>query len=91
MQWISVKNHLPNHQQIVLVFAKTQRSVNGYGVATFIESVKMNEELSKTPYAHECVDTEKHPYYFVSREVKQHTFNNISHWMPLPSAPEELK
>lgn len=87
MNWININNKLPGHQQIVLVFAKTNRGVDGYGVATYIDSIKMNEELSKGPYAHECVDINKHPYYFVSQEVKQHTFNNVSHWMPLPDSP----
>ncbi len=89
MEWINVKDRLPNHQQIILVFAKTQRGVNGYGVATFVDSIRMNEELSNGPYANECVDVNKHPYYFVSQEVRQHTFNNVSHWMPLPSPPED--
>lgn len=86
-QWISVKEKLPSHHQIVLVFAKTMRGVDGCGVATFVDTIKMNEELSKTPYTHECVDIKKHPYYFVSQEVRQHTFNNVSYWMPLPSFP----
>jgi len=85
--WISVKDRFPDHQQIVLVFAKTKNGVDGFGVAVFIDSVKMNEELRKTPYAHECVDINKHPYFFVSQEVKQHTYNNVSYWMPLPNPP----
>lgn len=89
-EWISVKDRLPNHQQIILVFAKTLRGVNGYGVATFIYSIKMNEELRKTPYANECVDVDKHPYYFVSQEVRQHTFKNVTHWMPLPEPPKDI-
>lgn len=87
-EWISVKDRLPHHQQIILVFAKTIRGVNGYGVATFVDSKKMNEELMKTRYAHECVDIDKHPHYFVSQEIRQHTFNNVSHWMPLPDPPK---
>ncbi len=87
--WISIKDKLPNHQQIILVFAHTQRGVNGFGVATFVDSVKMNEEMKKTPYAHECVDVNKNPYYFVSQEVRQHTFKNVSHWMLLPEEPNE--
>jgi hypothetical protein len=90
MSWISVKDQLPKHDQIILVFAKTMRGVDGYGVATFIDSIKMNEHLRRTPYyANECVDTDKHPYYFVSQEVRQHTFKNVSHWMPLPRPPKE--
>ncbi|HHT9109575.1 MAG TPA: DUF551 domain-containing protein [Candidatus Brocadiaceae bacterium] len=83
MKWISVKERLPEHQQIVLVFAKTQRGTDGYGVATFVNSHKMNEELKNGPYANECVDLKKNPYFFCSQEVKRHTFNNVSHWMVL--------
>ncbi len=82
-KWTSIKDKLPEHQQIILVFAKTNKGVNGYGVATFVDSVKMNEELLKTPYANECVDIKNNPYYFVSQELRQHTFNNVSHWMEL--------
>jgi hypothetical protein len=87
-KWISVKDRLPDHQQIVLVHAKTKRGIDGFGVATFIDSIKMNEELKKTPFANECVDVIKNPYFFVSQEVKQHTFNNVSHWMVRPEPPE---
>lgn len=86
--WIDVRDKLPDHQQIILVFAKTQRGVDGYGVATFVDSIKMNEELRKTPYANECVDILKNPYFFCSQEIRQHTFNNVSHWMFLPDAPK---
>lgn len=90
MKWINVKEQLPKHNQIILVFAKTQRSFNGYGVATFVDSKKMNEVLSKGTYENECVDVKKHPYYFVSQEVRQHIFNNVSHWSNLPPIPEDI-
>lgn len=53
-RWISVDIVLPEHQQIILIFGKTKRGVSGFGVSTFIDSVKMNEELDKTNYAHVC-------------------------------------
>jgi hypothetical protein len=89
-KWISVKDKMPDHDQIILVFAKTKSGKNGFGVATFVDSIKMNDVLSKTIYASECVDVKKHPYYFVSQEVRQHTFNNVSHWMPLLEPPEDI-
>ncbi len=88
MKWINVKKELPAHEQIILVFAKTLGGKDGYAVATFIDSVKMNEVLKKGAYANECVDVEKNPYYFVSQEIRQHTCKNVSHWMPLPQAPK---
>jgi hypothetical protein len=82
MNWINVKDALPKHQDIILVCSR-----KGIGVATFVDSIKMNEELRKTSYANECVDVDKHPYYFVSQEIRQHTFNDVTHWMHLPKKP----
>lgn len=82
MTWIDVKDRLPNHHQIVLGC-----SPKGMAVLTFVDSVKMNETLSKGPYSHEQVDVKLHPYYFVSQEIRQHTANDITHWMALPSRP----
>ena len=86
---ISIKDKLPDHDQIILVYSKTQSGKNGFGVATFVDSVKMNEELWKTGYGNESVDVKKNPYYFVSQEVRQHTFNNVSHWQTLPLPPKK--
>lgn len=83
MNWVSVKDRLPDHHQIILGC-----SPKGMSVLTFVDSVKMNETLRNGPYAYEQVDVKLHPYYFVSQEVKQHTANNISHWMPLPERPQ---
>jgi hypothetical protein len=81
-KWISIKDRLPAHHEIILVCSK-----KGIGVATFVDSNKMNEELWKNGYGNEAVNVEKHPYYFVSQEVKQHTFNNVEYWMVLPEKP----
>ncbi len=75
MKWINVKNELPNHQQTVLA-----RSIKGYCVVVFIDSKKMNDELSKTPHANEQVNIQKNPYYFVSQERNRHTLDNVTHW-----------
>lgn len=78
MDWINIKDRWPKHQQTVLA-----RSEKGFCVVVFINSKNMNEELMQTPYAHECVDLEKHPFYFVSQEKKQFTFGGTTHWAEL--------
>jgi hypothetical protein len=88
-KWISVKYMLPEHNQIVLTFSRlTISGKAGFGVAVFVDSVKMNETLRITGYGNEAVDISIHPYYFVSQEVKQHTYKHVTHWMPLPEPPK---
>ncbi len=86
MEWIGVKDRLPKHQETILA-----RSHKGYCVVVFIDSKAMNEELSKTPYANECVDLEKNPFYFVSQEVKRATLNGVTHWMQIPTPKEVVE
>ncbi len=76
--WTNIKDKWPEHQHTVLAITP-----KGYCVAVFVNSVIMNQELS----ASERVDTHKHPYYFVSQEVKGHTLNGVTHWMELPGKP----
>jgi hypothetical protein len=83
-EWISVKDKLPNHHNIILVYYK-----KGIGVTNFVDSIKMNETLWRNGYGDEAVDIKKNPYFFVSQEVRQHTFNDITHWMPLPEMPKD--
>jgi hypothetical protein len=84
MNWNSIEDKWPEHQQTVLA-----RTTKGYCVSVFINSKNMNEELKKTPYAHECVDLAFHPYYFVSQEVNGHTLNKVTHWLELPEIKHE--
>jgi len=83
-EWINIKDKLPNHHDIILVC-----SITGIGVSTFVDSIEMNKSLIVNGFGNECVDTEKHPYYFVSNELRGHTFNGVTHWMPLPEKPYE--
>jgi hypothetical protein len=83
-KWISVKERLPNHNDRVLV-------CNGKWmcVLSFVDSVKMNQDLIEMGYGDRCVDEEKNPYYFVSQEVHRHTMKGVTHWMELPEPPNE--
>lgn len=85
-KWINTKDELPEHNQIVLCYSTFSK---GYGVSVFVDSVKMNETLYKTGYGREAVDVDKNPYYFVSQEVKQHTYKKVTHWMTFPDRPDE--
>jgi Protein of unknown function (DUF551) len=86
MNWIDIRDRWPNHLKTVLV-----RSNKGFCVVVFINSLNMNEELCKTQYAHECVDLEKHPYYFVSQEAKRNTLENVTHWCELEEPQHEMQ
>jgi Protein of unknown function (DUF551) len=83
--WISVKDRLPEHHKTVLVC----NNKKGMCVVVFIDSIEMNKVMEKSQYPWECVDVKKHPYYFISQEINQHTANNITHWMPLPEPPKD--
>lgn len=92
MKWISVKDRLPEHHDSILVCDNNKIGSNKkkcMGVAVFVDSIKMNETLWKSGYGNEAVDVKKHPYYFCSQEVKQHTYNNVTHWIPLPEPPKD--
>lgn len=84
MNWINVKDKLPQHHDIILVCNQ-----KGIGVAVFVDSIKMNENLRMRGYGNEAVDTNKNPYYFCSQEVKQNTYDNVTHWMKLPDKPTD--
>jgi uncharacterized protein DUF551 len=86
-EWISVKDRLPEHHQVILVY-KSVPSNTGYLVSYFIDSKKMNDELMKKGFYSECVDSVKHPYYFASREQQYFTIKDVTHWMELPEPPK---
>ena len=83
MNWIDIKESRPVHHETVLAL-----SPKGYCVVVFVDSEKMNDELMRSPYAHECVDISKRPYFFASQEIKGNTMNEVTHWMSLPERPD---
>lgn len=85
IRWINIKDKLPEHHAIILVC-----SPKGMACATFIDSKKMNIDLINKGYKGEVGDVNEHPYYFASNEMKGHTCNNVTHWMPLPELPYQV-
>lgn len=83
--WISVKDRLPEHADIVLALHKN----NHKHVLQFTENKKVKEllELNGIPYRGD------HPlpndgYTFSSIEVPGMCLDNITHWVPLPESLE---
>lgn len=78
MNWVNVKERLPEHHETILAF-----SPQGFCVVVFVDSRHVNENLAKHGYLNECVDLEKNPYYFCSQERKGHTLADVTHWANL--------
>ena len=81
MQWISVKDKLPEHHQTVLCYS----SKGGQAVTIFVDGAVMRSVLE----ANNVKSSETQaPYYFCSQEFKANVLNSITHWMPLPEPPK---
>lgn len=88
MKWISVKDSLPTHTNMVLVMTSTDSTKQkGCSVVQFIDSKKMNEIFRQKGFMEHCVDEDETPYYFCSQEIKGNILNNVTHWMELPAPP----
>jgi hypothetical protein len=81
IKWIKCSERLPKHMQSVLVSTS-----KGQCVCVFIETKAMHETLIKHGVTPE-EDTED--YVFASQEIRGMILNKITHWMPLPAAPEK--
>lgn len=80
-KWIKIKDRLPEHHATVLVCTP-----KGQAVSIFVDGKIMADVLIKQGFEPHP-DTKK--FYFCSQETKQHTLNGVTHWMPLPEAPNE--
>lgn len=73
MEWISVKDRLPEEGVLVLTFSK--KSLKGKNSYFCLEYMIKFEDDSSEPYiwSHRLVDE----------------WSELSHWMPLPGKPEK--
>lgn len=81
--WISIKNKLPNHNEIIL--ATTGK---GYIVSVFIDTIEMNKLLKSKGFPEESVNSDERSYLFCSQERRDFALNGVTHWMPLPAPPK---
>jgi len=79
INWINVKDRLPEHMQTVLASAVK----GGFCVVVFVDSKKMNNFLSEKGFLQAEVDVKNEPYNFCSQEVRGYTLNNVTHWAVL--------
>lgn len=81
-QWISVKDKLPLHQQVVLCF----NANNTTAVTIFLDNAEVQKRLRLNGV--NMPPDKSVGYCFASQETKSHTLNDVTHWMELPNPPE---
>lgn len=89
MEWISCKNKLPQNQQRVLAFIPDNYVViPGSGGEVELKEVKILV-FEEDFYG---VDKPKHKnnegfHFWTGEGLSNHFFQEVTHWMPLPSKP----
>jgi hypothetical protein len=77
IEWISVKDKLPEHNSLVLAYSS---SSEGFEVVGFVDSVKLNDKFKKDGLEEECIDIYKSPYFFCSQGIRRNVKHNVTHW-----------
>ncbi len=81
-EWISVKDRLPDKKGAFLVYVKTKNKWCGYIKTTWF-----------TP-CYEGVEEDmqgKQVWYDYDSDWGDYEVRDVTHWMPLPPAPEDMK
>lgn len=85
MEWISVKDKLPDEEQEVLLYTEEIESYGRYGkrkkIYHNVYRGYFDGEEWITIYCHGC------EYIFKMNEKYQNEHIEVTHWMPLPEPP----
>jgi O-succinylbenzoate synthase len=79
-EWISVKDRLPSHHQLVIARNEHLRECE----CIFVDNEEMNKVLIKVGIVGEM----KKGGDFCHPAKDGRTMNNVTHWMPLPEPPK---
>lgn len=88
MNWISVKERLPESRQKVLVANITEEYIT---VAFYlVEEFEIGKERYFKIYMKDYFDKDKNIYHYWSAEGEEEDLkiDSFTHWMPLPEGPE---
>lgn len=94
--WISCEEALPKPDQIVIVYAKESQMFD-YGICTFQKGISMEEreqmdgtQRALTFKAADEYNNNRKPYCWKKFGPGTYFGQDVTHWMPLPSAPDTI-
>ena len=94
--WISCEEALPKPNQVVIVYAKESQMAD-YSICTFEKGISMEErrQMDGTERALRFKAADEHsnnrkPYCWRKFGPGTYFGQEVTHWMPLPSAPDTI-
>jgi hypothetical protein len=94
--WISCEEALPKPNQVVIVYAKESQMAD-YSICTFEKGISMEErrQMAGTERALRFKAADEHgnntnPYCWRKFGPGTYFGQDVTHWMPLPSAPDTI-
>lgn len=95
--WISCEETLPKPNQVVIVYAKESQMAD-YSICTFEKGISMKERTQMAGTQRALIikaadehDNNRKPYCW-KRKLSPGSYfgQDVTHWMPLPSAPDTI-